>query len=47
MSEKRIHKKINGKEYKCYSIFYPIGNGRFNINKSIEDLLWVKENILK
>lgn len=29
MSEKRIHKKINGKEYKCYSIFYPIGNGRF------------------
>lgn len=45
--KKEFIKKINGKEYKCYSIFYPIGNGRFNINKSIEDLLWVKENILK
>ena len=45
--KKEFIKKINGKEYKCYSIFYPIGNGRFNINKSIEDILWVKENILK
>ena len=39
-------KNINGKKYKCYAIFYPIGNGRFNINKSIEDILWIKENIL-
>lgn len=39
-------KNINGKEYKCYAIFYPIGNGRFNINKSIEDILWIKENVL-
>ncbi len=38
-------KNINGKEYKCYTIFYPIGNGRFNINKSIEDILWIKENV--
>ena len=45
--KKEFIKKINGKEYKCYSIFYPIGNGRFNIDKSIEDILWVKENILK
>ena len=28
-------KEINNKEYKCYSVFYPVGNGRFNINKSI------------
>ena len=40
-------KTINGKEYKCYSVFYPIGNGRFNIDKSIEDILWIKENALK
>ena len=45
--KKEFIKKINGKEYKCYSVFYPIGNGRFNIDKSIEDILWVKENILK
>ena len=40
-------KNINGKEYKCYAIFYPIGNGRFNINKSIEDILWIKEKCFK
>lgn len=33
MSEKRIHKKINGKEYKYYSMFYPIGNRRFIIGE--------------
>ena len=26
--------------------FYPVGNVRFNIDKSIEDILWIKE-ILK
>lgn len=45
--KKEFIKNINGKEYKCYSIFYPVGNGRFNIDKSIEDILWVKEKILK
>ena len=43
---KQFIKIINGKEYKCYSIFYPVGNGRFNIDKSIEDILWIRENIL-
>lgn len=43
--KKEFIKIINGKEYKCYSIFYPVGNGRFNIDKSIEDILWVKEKI--
>ena len=38
-------KIINGKEYKCFPVFYPVGNGRFNIDKSIEDILWIKENI--
>ena len=42
---KKLFKKvINGKEYDTYSIYYPIGNGRFNIDKSIEDIKWIIEN---
>lgn len=42
---KKLFKKvINGKEYDAYSIYYPIGNGRFNIDKSIEDIKWIIEN---
>ena len=37
-------KKINGNEYKFYSVYYPVGNGRFNIDKSIEDIKWIMEN---
>ena len=40
-------KKINDKEYKFYSVYYPVGNGRFNIDKSIEDIKWIIENELK
>ena len=41
---KKVFKKdINGKKYNCYSVFYPVGNGRFNIDKSIEDILYIKE----
>lgn len=36
--------KINKKEYKFYSVYYPVGNGRFNIDKSIEDINWIIEN---
>ena len=43
--KKMFIKNINGKDYKFYSVFYPIGNGRFNIGKSIEDILYIKENI--
>lgn len=39
-------KEINGKKYKFYSVFYPVGNGRFNIDKSIEDIKYVI-NIIK
>lgn len=45
--KKEYIKNINGREYKCYPIFYPVGNGRFNIDKSIEDILWIKEKVLK
>ncbi len=39
--------KIKDKEYKVYPIFYPVGNGRFNMPKSIEDLGYIfRENHL-
>ena len=46
-SRKELYlKNINGKEYKCYAIYYSVGNGRFNIDKSIEDIKWImKENL--
>lgn len=39
--KKQFIKNINNNEYKCYSVYYPIGNGRFNIDKSIEDIKWI------
>lgn len=39
-------KKINNKNYRCYSVYYPIGNGRFNIGKSIEDIKYIIKNNL-
>lgn len=39
-------KKIKGEIYKCYSVFYPVGNGRFNIDKSIEDIQWIMDSEL-
>jgi hypothetical protein len=43
---KLFKKNINGKEYNFYSVFYPVGNGRFNIDKSIEDIKWIiKEHV--
>lgn len=38
-------KDINGEKFKFYSVFYPVGNGRFNIDKSIEDIKWILKNI--
>ena len=42
----RFDKIINGKEYKFYSVYYPVGNGRFNISQSIEDIKWIISNDL-
>lgn len=39
-----FEKQINNKTYECYSIYYPVGNGRFNIDKSIEDIKWIIKN---
>lgn len=41
--KKLFVKDINGESYKFYSVYYPIGNGRFNIDKSIEDIKWIIE----
>ena len=38
-------KNINGKDYSFYSVYYPVGNGIFNIDKSIEDINYIKEII--
>ncbi len=39
--------KINNNVYKVYSVYYPVGNGIFNIDKSIEDINWIIENEIK
>ncbi len=41
-----FEKDINGVKYKFYSVYYPVGNGRFNIDKSIEDIRWIIDNEL-
>lgn len=39
-------KEIKNVKYKFYSVYYPIGNGRFNIDKSIEDIKWIMKHEL-
>ena len=40
-------KKIGKETYKCFPVFYPVGNGRFNIDKSIEDIKYIIETYIK
>ena len=42
--KKLFLRKIGDKVYKFFSVYYPVGNGRFNIDKSIEDIMFIKEN---
>lgn len=39
--KKRFIKNIDGEEYTFYSVYYPVGNGRFNMHKAIEDIKWI------
>ena len=39
-------KELNGTSYKLSSVFYPIGNGSFNVDKAIEDIKWIIEKEL-
>lgn len=34
--------KIKDKEFVCYPVYYPVGNGFFNAPKAVEDLLYIK-----
>ena len=43
--KKLFVKKINNKDFHFYSVFYPIGNGSFNVDKSIEDIKWIISNM--
>ena len=46
--KQEFRKEIDGINYKCYAVYYPIGNGRFNIDKAIEDIKWIlKTNGIK
>lgn len=35
-------KKFEKDNHEFYSVFYPVGNGTFNIDKAIEDILYIK-----
>lgn len=43
--KRQFAKKINGKIYPCFSVFYPVGNGHMNIDKSIADIRWIYDQI--
>lgn len=43
--KKLFRQLINGKEYSCYSVYYPVGNGRFNIDKAIEDIKYIQKEL--
>ena len=38
---KKFFKKIGGIVYTFYAVYYPVGNGRFNLDKAIEDIRWI------
>lgn len=37
--------KIKEDTYKVFPVYYPVGNGIFNIDKSIENIKWIIKNI--
>lgn len=39
--KKKFTIEVEDEKYECFSVYYPIGNGRFNIDKSIEDIKWI------
>ncbi len=45
--KKYFEKKLGRSTYKCFPIYYPVGNGRFNIDKSIEDIKYIIETYIK
>ena len=39
--KEKFIKEINDRKYNCFAVYYPVGNGRFNIDKSIEDIKYI------
>ena len=39
--KKLMKKKINNQIYNCYAVYYPVGNGRCNIDKAVEDIKYI------
>ena len=37
---------VNNHRYKVFPVYYPVGNGIFNIDKAIEDINWIIKNEL-
>ena len=42
-----LKRRIGKETYKCFPVFYPVGNGRFNIDKSIEDIKYIIKTYIK
>ncbi len=41
-NRKKYHElNVQDKTYKVYPVYYPVGNGIFNIDKAIEDIKWI------
>ncbi len=43
--KKKFIRTINGEDFVFYSVFYPVGNGSFNVSKAIEDIKWIRDNL--
>lgn len=42
-----FEKEIGSKTYKVFPVYYPVGNGTFNIDKAIEDLKYIIDKYIK
>lgn len=43
--KQKFVKDIKGKSFDFYPVYYPVGNGIFNIDKSIEDIKWILDTL--
>jgi len=41
---KKYYLDINGNKIESYAVYYPVGNGRFNQDKSIDDIKYILED---
>lgn len=41
--QKKFILEVDGKEFESFALFYPVGNGRFNRHKAIEDIKHIIE----